>query len=595
MVTGPLSDSVKGRLVAKTYERDGWMDNQFPGAEDGTSQDNEIIRGTLVWDASDHSTFTLKAEYGEWDTVGSNASISHASAGPLFLFSQNDPNFAATVADEYKQSQTRGVPGREIKDETESTILQLTWDYDWGEHSLRSITAYTEYEYDRCLDVDYTSINFIDQCTEESHEQFTQEFLLSSPQGGTLEYLAGVYYQEATLDIDNETGAFWSGVSALEPAILAMVNPALPSTSLDGALRSVTEQKTQAWSVFTELTWNISPSFRTILGLRYSDDEKEIDKKNIVSSYTGVSPLTPAQLNAVYTSFGFFTSYNYSLDRGKDTVTGNLNFQWDVNEDVMTYLNFATGFKAGGFDTANNMDRSREFDDESVKSVELGMKSTLLDGRARVNAALFMSDYSDVQVSSWESAGFVVGNAAESEVRGVEIDFELAATDSITVNGAMAWLDAKYKDYEDGPCLVQDIIASTCNSANPQDLSGASLQFSPEFSGHLGVTYRMSLTDALDLQAGTQAIYTDDFYTAPNGDKRSEQKAHTKWNARISLEASDGRWSLAFVGKNLTDKTTFNWANDATLSGQGLGFDNAYFRQYEAPRTFEIQARYNFL
>ena len=598
MVTGPLSDTLSGRLVARTYERDGWMENQYPGAEDGTSQENDVVRGSLVWDATDKSTFTLKAEYGEWGTVGANSTITDASPGSTFLYSYNDPNFADTIKDEYKQSQTRGLPGRDVEDDTESSIFQLTWDYELGEHTLRSITAYTEYDFSRCLDVDYASVNIFDQCTDESHEQFTQELLLTSPLGGTFEYLAGLYYQDATLEIDNDTGAVWSGNPFLEEGVFALLEGqglvGLPSTAVDGSLRSITEQNTEAWSAFVELTWNVSPSFRTIFGLRYSDDEKDIDKENVITSFYGDSPLPDALLNVIYTGVGFFTVYDYKLDRAEDHVTGNLNFQWDVSDDVMTYLNFATGFKAGGFDTSNNMDRSREFEDESVESIELGLKSTLWDGRARVNAAYFIGNYEDVQVSSWEGSGFVVGNAAESEVQGFEVDFDVAATDAITITGAFAWLDAEYGDYTNGPCLVADRIDGTCNQENPQDLSGTPLQFSPDFSGNLGISYRAALTDNMDILAGAQAVYTDDFHVAPNGDERSIQDSNTKWNARVALEASDGSWSLAFVGKNLTDETTFNWGNDATLSGEGLGFDNAYFRQYEAPRTFEIQARYNF-
>jgi len=93
---------------------------------------------------------------------------------------------------------------------------------------------------------------------------------------------------------------------------------------------------------------------------------------------------------------------------------------------------------------------------------------------------------------------------------------------------------------------------------------------------------------------GMDVLYTDDVVIAPTGDKNIIQEAYTKVNARVAVAASDGTWSVAFVGKNLTDKTTFNWGNDATLSGDGLGFDQSYFHQMEAPRTYEIQARYSF-
>ncbi len=390
----------------------------------------------------------------------------------------------------------------------------------------------------------------------------------------------------------------WSGQPVLEAGVFALLEGSgivgLPSTAVDAALQSEVEQNTETLSAFIELTWNINDSFRSIFGVRYSKDGKNIDKVDTVTSFRGDSPLPDAVLNTIYTSLNFYTAYAYQLDRGEDHVTGNLNFQYDVNDDIMTYLNFATGYKAGGFDAGNNTDRSREFEDEGVESIELGGKMTLWDGRARVNAAYFAGNYEDVQVSSWEGSGFVVGNAAETEVQGIEMDFDIAATESITINAAVAWLDATYADYPNGACLVADRLDGSCSSANPQDLTGATLQFAPEYSGNLGISYQASITDRLDLSMGADVVYSDAITIAPNQDARSIQGSYAKWNARIALESNDGQWSVALVGKNLTDETTFNWANDATLSGEGLGFDNAYFRQFEAPRTYEVQARYNF-
>ena len=81
----------------------------------------------------------------------------------------------------------------------------------------------------------------------------------------------------------------------------------------------------------------------------------------------------------------------------------------------------------------------------------------------------------------FESAGFVVGNAAESEIFGFETDFTVALTDQVTVNGALAYLDTEYKDYTTAPCTIMQLEDGSC-AANGgfQDLSGTELQFSPE-------------------------------------------------------------------------------------------------------------------
>ena len=279
MVTGPLSDNIRGRLVAKTYQRDGWMENQFPGGQDGASQDNNIIRGTLVWDATDKSSFNLKAEHGNFKTEGGLCKITIAEPGSAFLFGWNDPNFSDTLGFNYKQSVGGGLPGRKIEDDNDSDILQLTWDYQLGEHTLRSISAYTGYEFDNCIDVDYASIDLIDQCTGQNHDQFTQEFLLTSPGGGTFEYLAGLYYQDAKLEMDTNIGATWSGLPPVEAGLFGLLGiSGMPSGTVDGLLATSLEQNTETWSAFIELTWNITDTFRTIFGVRYSDDEKILRK-----------------------------------------------------------------------------------------------------------------------------------------------------------------------------------------------------------------------------------------------------------------------------------------------------------------------------
>ncbi|MGI9284381.1 MAG: TonB-dependent receptor [Pseudomonadales bacterium] len=596
MVTGPLSNSIRGRLVAKGYARDGWMENQFPGGEDGPSQDNTIFRGSLEWEVTDSLGFKVKAEHGNFKTIGGLPKETIATPSSIALNGVNDPNYANATGYNYRQSQTRGLPGRPIEDDMDNNILQLTTEYQLGEHSLRSITAYTEYEYEKCIDADYTSADLIDQCFEESHEQFTQEFLFSSPLNQTIEYLAGVYYQDAKLEFDGDLAVTWSGIPALEAGIFGFAGlpEGTPSTTLDARHLSLVEQNTESWSVFAELTWNINDRFRSTFGLRYSKDKKDIDKTDPTISFSGPSAFD-SNLDAIYTAVGFFTDFAYKLDLDEEHVTGSLNFQYDINNETMAYLNLATGYKTSGFDTLNLTNSSAQFDDETVKSIELGLKMTLWNGHVRVNLAAFQGNYEDVQISSFQSAGFVVGNAAESEVTGLEGDFEVALTEHINLNGGFSALDAEYKSFPGGPCQVSDQLAGTCSSdTGGQDLSGTPLQFAPDVSANLGVSFSAPLNDRLDLNAGIDVLYSDDILVGVDNDPETVQDAYTKINARVALSSDEGIWSVALVGKNLTDELTFNWGNDTALSGQGFGFDNTYFHQLEAPRTYELQARYNF-
>ncbi|MEP5766055.1 MAG: TonB-dependent receptor [Halieaceae bacterium] len=593
-VSGPLTDTLRGRLVGKVYQDDGWMDNAAPGGEDGPGQDNTMVRGSLAWDATDNLQFTAKAEHGKFDVTGRNHKITKSTPTATFLYGLgSNPTFGDTLGFNEKQS-VSGFPGRKEKDDTTSDIFQLTAEYLMGDYSLRSISAYTKYDFDNCADADYSSLMFIDRCRSEDHKQYTQEFLLTSPLGDTFEYLVGAYYQYAELNSDTDTLVNWSSIPPVESAILAQVG-GLPSGAINTEFYNDFGQDTETWSGFASVTWNIRDDFRTTVGVRYSDDNKDVDKRQITAA-PGSSASDPflAFVNGP-AGLGFAVEYDYSENRGEDHWTGNINIQYDVNADTMAYFNVANGYKAGGFDADNGMDRSREFEDEEVIAYELGLKTELWDNRARINSAVFYSEFDDLQVSGFEAAGFIVGNAAESEVYGFETDFTVALTDELTLNGAVAYLDTEYKDYSNAACTVgQQVDGSCAANGGFQDLSGEDLQFAPEWAGNIGAAYDRSLTGDLDMSLRLDALYTDDSSIAPDNDAEVVQESYWKINARIALQSADGTWSLAVIGKNLTDETTFNWGNDATLSGLGFGFENAYFHMIEAPRTYEFQARYNF-
>ena len=107
-----------------------------------------------------------------------------------------------------------------------------------------------------------------------------------------------------------------------------------------------------------------------------------------------------------------------------------------------------------------------------------------------------------------------------------------------------------------------------------------------------GVRYDTAISDSLDLGLGVDYLWSDDVVVANDLDKELIQDSYDKWNARISLAASDGSWVVALIGKNLGDEKTFTWGNDVPLAN--FGFSKTYFKQIDPPQTFELTARYNF-
>jgi len=630
VVSGPLSDSVRGRLAIRSYEDKGYVENLAAVGVDGPQNESVYVRGTLAIDLSEDWTATVKAEHGYHDVLGRQEVISeiNPTIGPavgLYASPFGSPNFEAGFGYTNYQQNINDLP---LFDDTESTIMQVNIDGAVGEYGIKAVIAYAEYEFTNSLDSDYGPLRLINRGRNEEHEQMSAEFILSSPSDNAFEYMAGAYYQTEDLSHDRYSLVVPSAAPTLQNGIFGLLNtpnPALGGASfaqavlggnlsasanngiLDGSATNNFEQDADSWSVFFEGTYNISDTFRITAGLRYSEDDKEMSKSAKVGYIDPTAPtatLAPAQLSAVYSqALKLAKDHAYDRERSEDHVTGHVNLQWDMSDATMVYLEVGNGYKAGGFDEDNGMGRELEtvdgvtddladFEDETVETIEIGAKINLADGRGRLNIAAFSSTYEDVQVSTFDgTAGFVVGNAAESEVQGIEADVLYRATEQITLNGAFAYMDAKYKSYPGAGCNLAQVIANGGPTGCTQDLTGKQLQFAPDYTANVGITYATELSSGLSLTAGLDYNWTDDVIVAADMDENLIQESYGKLNARISFASGD-KWQLSLVGKNLTSEDTFMWGNDMPLGS--LGFNGAYFKMIDPPRTVELVARMNF-
>lgn len=599
MLSGPLSDTVRVRVAARKSDDKGWMTNTAVGGVGGPEKDNLAIRGTLEWDATESLVFTLKAERNRYDFLGRHQVISIATPTATFLYRTFGDEAFSPGFGYVRSARTSVQPEFHA---TEASVVQLTALYDWGDFAVQSITAVTGYDYQDSQDADYSALLFLEQTRLEEHEQFSQEFLLTSPGGHAVDFLAGVYFQTADLASDRATPVRLTGVPPLDAGLRAQIDAVLGSDlqagDIDADLYAFFAQETTTMSAFGELTFNLRDDFRIVTGLRYARDEKEVSKSGLQSQVGSTTP--DPFLALVYGPIMQFAgTYAYALERDEDHLTGNAGLQWNPNADSMLYLNVSTGYKAGGFDEANPLGRlaDAEFEDETVRGLEAGGKFAVFDGRGQINAALFHSKYEDLQVSTFDgNASLVVGNAAAAVVTGLEADWTFAVTEHLVLSGALALLDAKYDSFPDAACTSAQITAWVA-AGNPretctQDLSGRPLQFAPEWSANITARYVRPVGNDLELGLSVDINASDDTVIAGDGDALVDQKAHEKINARISLGASDGRWFIAVLGKNLGDEATTTFGNDVPLGS--LGFDGTYFQHIDPPRTITLQARWSF-
>ncbi len=572
VLSGPLGDTLYGRVAANYKSESGYIDNSYGGGDE-PDREQYVVRGTFVWDATDQLSATLKGEISSYDVDGRNAQM--VAAGPLAaLYAATDPAFETDL--DYNNA-TSG----DDFDNTDAGNVTLTLEYDVNDSlTLTSVTSYVEYDFSNNIPAEFAPVpDYAEQSNRQKHDQFSEEIRVHfTSADARFEFLGGLYYQTEDLSIE-ETFNFNLSVLLAEGVRLF---------PLDSSIITFFEQETESFAAFAEATVSPIDRVRISVGVRYTDDEKEVDKELRVAA---LGTQTPAPGQEPFARIIGRIPHTYELDRNDTDTSPSVGLQFDLTDDAMIYATYSQGFKSGGFD-AQNVGGALElaqFDPEEVEAWEIGGKFTLLGGAAKLNIAYFNNQYEDLQVAAWNGFAFIVENAASATSQGVEADFQWLITDNFTLGGALAWLDAEYDSFPGAVCTAPQQTAFAASTGRPagqcsQDLSGKDLQFSPETAGNVNMEYSMPLGNYyLTLQGDVN--FTSSYHTALDLDPLAKQDGFAKLNARVELASDDDRWSVALVGKNLTDKKTTTWVNDLPV------FRGAYFGFIDPPRSVGVQAR----
>ncbi|MGI9228276.1 MAG: TonB-dependent receptor [Gammaproteobacteria bacterium] len=577
-VSGPLGDTVRARLAASYSTEGGYVTNNYVGGDEAERSDY-IVRGIVEWDVSDQLSAMLKVEKSSYDVTGRTAQL--VQPGPLAnLYLANDPNFETNL------DYTNSTPGDDF-DNTDAENFTLVMNYEANDYlTLTSISSYIQYDFQNNIPAEFAPVDdYAEMANQQKHDQFSEEIRVHFT-SSQFEFLGGLYYQSEELDIE-ETFNF------------DLTNPALglpgppgggpPLNQLNASVITFFNQETESFAVFGEGTYSVTDYLRLSAGLRYSRDDKEVDKRLIVAMPGTQTPDATQNGPAAVTAR---IPHAYALDRTDDDVSPYAGLQFDLNDDAMLYGTYSQGYKSGGFDAQNTrgtMNRAA-FRPEEVKAWEIGGKFTLLDGAARFNIAAFINKYKNLQVAAWDGFAFVVENAASATSKGIELDGEWRITDSFSLGTSFALLDAEYDSFTAATCTAAQQTAFNRATGRPagqcsQDISGKPLQFSPVTAGNINATYTTPLSDGHQLTLQGDVNFTSSYHTALDVDPLAEQDGFAKLNARVELASEDDVWSIAIIGKNLTDKKTTTWINDIPV------FRGAFFGFIDPPRSIGVQYR----
>lgn len=385
--SGPISDTMAFRLSGNVHQRDGYYDNS--AGDDLNDADDWNIQGKLLWEPTDSLSILFSGSHIDRDTTCCAAdavqseSVNNELANQGFRPDKNDPY-------DYDVQ-----PGVDNSFDMESDLLSMTINYDiaWGE--ITSITAWNDYDYDYSVDQDpdRSQLDVLAVRNDDfSGDSFSQELRFTSQAGDNIDYMLGVFYYK---------------------------------------------QDTDTIAVFSQATWHIGDIWHLTGGLRWSDEEKESD---LFSQTNSTAP--SAGLLGRYFLDSVSTPIDAKLDRSSDNVDWMVRAAMDIGDVSMIYASAATGTKSGGFQSVNGAPDEREFDDEDTTTYELGVKSTLLDARLRINAAAFYSEIDDSQSQRQLETGLgtFVSNEAEVEVSGLDFQVEALPLPNLTLSAGLEYL-----------------------------------------------------------------------------------------------------------------------------------------------------------
>lgn len=522
-VSGPL---IRNRLLARATlmksDRDGFVRNLTTGSK---LDDEDLLVGrvSLTFLPTDSVTIDVSTDFSHDD--GRPAPFKQLEFSDLFegVLGAVDPAGLRRVAQES--------PVLEEQDQF-GVAASLVWEME--NMIFTSVTSYRDTEFEAVFDGDAVDITFQNFANFDDSDQFSQEFRLASVAGGRWDWLVGLYY--FTDDADTS------------------ISIPIPGFGFD--ILHIADMSTDAYAVFSDVTYRVSEQFHLTVGLRYSSEEKEADQ---------------------FSDFGFIPPLSQGLKEESDEFTPKFGASYFINDRAMLYASATRGFKSGGF-TFNGFQSS--FDPEFVWAYEVGLKSRWADSRLQVNVSAFYYDYTDLQVSKLENNAGVIVNAADATISGAELQIDAQPTERWSLYAGFSFLDATFDKF-----LTEDPSNPLLGTIN---LDGNNLTRSPEFTANIGTQYVLPLGGRGELSFRVDYQYQDEsFFTAFNR-QLSAQDSFELVNARIAYADEQKRWQIAAYVKNATDEDYFiNILESGVETGKPEGF-------VAPPRTFGIQLAYTF-
>jgi outer membrane receptor protein involved in Fe transport len=521
--------------------------------------------------------------------------------------------------------------------QNEDRGLSVEFNKDWGDATLTSVTAYRAFDTYDFIDVDFTNTDIATRENTAEQNSISQELRLAGSFGeNDSRWVIGGYYfaQEiknntittagedlaAFYDIDNmlqglpPLSFFTEGVNQISAATGGLIPPGAAAFPAGAFANDDVVQDHDGYAFFGQVDWNLSDALSISLGARYTDETKDIDsvytqtnpgvlRPNLPlvgATLIGFSqwvaggmqgpPPDPTPLFAVAAPNDGWAAYlvpafsprpDVRATLEDDQVTGTAKITWYPSDSAMLYAAYATGFKSGGTNTdrleydpadPDNPLFSQLFEPEESTSIELGFKGDIGDN-FRVSVAAFQTDFENFQSLTFEGQGFILRNAGDLEIKGIEVEWQWRPMDNTRVTGYYAHNEGDYISFVRGVCWKATPFQNgepdaAANGDGSCDRSGRALPYNPEDRFMVALTQDFPM-GSNNLFFRAEYTYASDTTTDGDTDPLTLQDDFNILNLRLGVEIDDWNSTVTLWGRNVTNERYYNGSFDPPLLDRG--------------------------
>lgn len=574
-VSGPISDDLGFRVAVRAADMTGYMKNVAgplvldsdpnfirPGAGSRFAGSEELLgRLTLEYDPAGPFDATLKVFGSTLEDDGETSNVEYLCDG---IAQTLDVTNGQLVVDPYADCKLNGVrssgalpegrapnypksrDGRPYS-KYESVLSSLNMNLELDRVTLTSVTGFYSYKNGGFDNFSYSAAGLVWGYNEDKSSAFTQEVRAVTDLGGPFNFVLGGFFESSSRDT--------LGHGQLAPFGL---DPTTGRYS-NWELRSDNSGKT--YSLFGQAIFDITDTLELAGGLRWTRETKKVTLGNfyVHDLFAGTGFVNPE---------GDLLSGRFS----DEDVSPEVTLTWRPTRDTTLYAAYKTGYKSGGFSNPSILSpgaqiQDLQFGSESAEGGEIGAKGVFMNGRIRVNAALYRYKFNDLQLTSFDAdtVTFSIRNAASARTTGFEIDGTFQPTDELQIRAAAGYNDAKYLSFPGAPCYSGQSEAAGC-VGGVQDLSGTELVRAPDWSLSAGASYDTPMARNLMLGLTGDVNYTSSYWMQENQNPLSRQDGFARLNASVRVYQEDEAWEVALIGKNLTNKYYGIASFDKTLA-----------------------------